>query len=133
MRIDHVAIAVNNVEDALKTFEKVLKVDRKQIMVVEHEKVKLAMLQLEDTRIELLEPLTDDSPIKKFLQERGEGIHHISICTDTLEQDVENASRNGVRIIGGIRPGSYGRKITFIHPKSMHGVLMELCEPHPLE
>jgi len=130
MRIDHVAIAVNNVEEALKTFEKVLKVDKKEIMVVEHEKVKLAMLQLEDTRIELLEPLTDDSPISKFLKEKGEGIHHISICTDTLEQDVDNASKNGLKIIGGIRTGSYGRKITFIHPKTLHGVLMELCEPH---
>ncbi len=130
MRIDHVAIAVNNVEEALKTFEKVLKVDKKEVMVVEHEKVKLAMLQLEDTRIELLEPLTDDSPISKFLKEKGEGIHHISICTDTLEQDVDNASKNGLKIIGGIRTGSYGRKITFIHPKTLHGVLMELCEPH---
>jgi methylmalonyl-CoA/ethylmalonyl-CoA epimerase len=130
MRIDHVAIAVNNVEEALKTFEKVLKVDKKEVMVVEHEKVKLAMLQLEDTRIELLEPLTDDSPISKFLKEKGEGIHHISICTDTLEEDVDNASRNGLKIIGGIRTGSYGRKITFIHPKTLHGVLMELCEPH---
>ncbi|MEM4400707.1 MAG: methylmalonyl-CoA epimerase, partial [Candidatus Nitrosocaldus sp.] len=64
------------------------------------------------------------------LQEKGEGIHHISICTETLEQDVDNANRNGLRIIGGIRPGSYGRKITFVHPKSLHGVLMELCEPH---
>lgn len=130
MRIDHVAIAVNNVEEALKTFEKVLKVDRKEIMIVEHEKVKLAMLQLEDTRIELMEPLTDDSPISKFLKEKGEGIHHISICTDTIEQDVDNASKNGLKIIGGIRSGSYGRKITFIHPKTLHGVLMELCEPH---
>jgi methylmalonyl-CoA/ethylmalonyl-CoA epimerase len=130
MRIDHVAIAVNNVEEALKTFEKVLKVDKKEVMVVEHEKVKLAMLQLEDTRIELLEPLTDDSPISKFLKEKGEGIHHISICTDTLEEDVANASKNGLKIIGGIRTGSYGRKITFIHPKTLHGVLMELCEPH---
>ncbi len=130
MRIDHVAIAVNNVEEALKTFEKVLKVDRKEIMVVEHEKVKLAMLQLEDTRIELMEPLTDDSPISKFLKEKGEGIHHISICTDTIEQDVDNATKNGLKIIGGIRAGSYGRKITFIHPKTLHGVLMELCEPH---
>jgi len=130
MRIDHVAIAVNNVEEALKTFEKALKVDRKEIMIVEHEKVKLAMLQLEDTRIELLEPLSDDSPISRFLKEKGEGIHHISICTDTLEQDVDRASVNGLKIIGGIRTGSYGRKITFIHPKTLHGVLMELCEPH---
>jgi methylmalonyl-CoA/ethylmalonyl-CoA epimerase len=130
MRIDHVAIAVNNVEEAVKTFEKVLKIDKKQIMTVENEKVKMAMLQLEDTRIEIMEPISDDSPIKKFLAEKGEGIHHISISADDIESDVNKATQNGLKILGGIRAGSYGRKITFIHPKSLHGVLMELCDPH---
>ena len=130
MRIDHVAIAVNNLEEAVKTFEKVLKIDKKQIMTVENEKVKMAMLQLEDTRIEIMEPLSDDSPIKKFLVEKGEGIHHISISADDIESDVNKATQNGLKILGGIRAGSYGRKITFIHPKSLHGVLMELCDPH---
>jgi methylmalonyl-CoA/ethylmalonyl-CoA epimerase len=130
MRIDHVAIAVNNVEEAVKQFEKVLKFNEKKFMTVEHEGVKMAMLKLEDTTIEVMEPLNDNSPIKKFLVEKGEGIHHISICADNIEKDVEKASNNGLRLLGGIRPGSYGRKITFIHPKSLHGVLMELCEPH---
>ncbi len=130
MRIDHVAIAVNNVEEATKAFEKILKVTKKEIMTVEQEKVKLAMLQLEDTKIELLEPLGDDSPIKKFLSEKGEGIHHISITTDDIETDVKQAVDKGVKIVGGIRLGSYGSKITFIHPKSLHGVLMELYEKH---
>jgi len=130
MRIDHVAIAVNNVEEAVKQFEKVLKFDEKKFMTVEHEGVKMAMLKLEDTTIEVMEPLNDNSPIKKFLVEKGEGIHHISICADDIEKDAEKASNNGLRLLGGIRPGSYGRKITFIHPKSLHGVLMELCEPH---
>jgi len=130
MRIDHVAIAVNNVEEAVKQFEKVLRFDDKKFMTVEHEGVKMAMLKLQDTTIEVMEPLNDNSPIKKFLTEKGEGIHHISICADDIEKDVENASNNGIKILGGIRPGSYGRRITFIHPKSLHGVLMELCEPH---
>ncbi|MFQ5968941.1 MAG: methylmalonyl-CoA epimerase [Nitrososphaerales archaeon] len=130
MRVDHIAIAVNNLEEAVKTFEKVLKVNKKQIMTVENEKVKLAMLQLEDTRLELMEPTSDDSPIKKFLVEKGEGIHHISISADDIDNDVDNAMQNGLKILGGIRAGSYGRKMTFIHPKSLHGVLMELCEPH---
>jgi methylmalonyl-CoA/ethylmalonyl-CoA epimerase len=130
MRIDHVAIAVNNVEEAVKTFEKVLNVTKKEIMTVENEKVKLAMLQLEDTRIELMQPISDDSPIKKFLVEKGEGIHHISIAADDIEKDVSKASQSGLKILGGIRSGSYGRRITFIHPKSLHGVLMELCDPH---
>lgn len=130
MRIDHVAIAVNNMEEAVKTFEKVLNVTKKEIMTVENEKVKMAMLQLEDTRIEIMEPLSDDSPIRKFLVEKGEGIHHISISADNIESDVNKATQNGLKILGGIRTGSYGRKITFIHPKSLHGVLMELCDPH---
>lgn len=130
MRIDHVAIAVNNVEEAVKQFEKVLRFDEKKFMIVEHEGVKMAMLKLEDTTIEVMEPLNDNSPIKKFLMEKGEGIHHISICADDIEKDVEKASSNGIKVLGGIRPGSYGRKITFLHPKSLHGVLMELCEPH---
>lgn len=130
MRIDHVAIAVNNVEEAVKQFEKILKFDEKKFMTVEHEGVKMAMLKLEDTTIEVMEPLNDNSPIKKFLVERGEGIHHISVTADDIEKDVQNAEKNGVKILGGIRPGSYGRKITFIHPKSLHGVLMEFCEPH---
>ncbi|MFQ5940393.1 MAG: methylmalonyl-CoA epimerase [Nitrososphaerales archaeon] len=130
MRIDHVAIAVNNMEEAVRQFEKILKFDEKKFMTVEHEGVRMAMLKLEDTTIEVMEPLNDDSTIKKFLTEKGEGIHHISISADDIEKDVENAEKKGVKILGGIRPGSYGRKITFIHPKSLHGVLMEFCEPH---
>lgn len=132
MQIDHIAIAVNNVEESLKTFEKVLKVKNKEIMNVTNEKVKVAMLELENSRIELLEPLSDDSPISKFLKEKGEGIHHIAINTNQFEQDLKDVINNNIKIIGGVREGSYGRKITFIHPKSLHGVLMELCEPHNL-
>ena len=130
MRIDHVAIAVNNLEKAVERFEKVLKIDEKNLMTVEQEGVKIAMLKLQDSTIEIIEPINDNSPIKKFLTEKGEGIHHISISSDDLEKDVEIATNNGVKILGGIRQGSYGRKITFIHPKSLHGVLLELCEPH---
>jgi methylmalonyl-CoA/ethylmalonyl-CoA epimerase len=130
MKVDHIAIAVNNVEESLKTFEKVLKVKKKEVMDVPNEKVKVAMLELENSRIELLEPLSDDSPISKFLKDRGEGIHHIAINTEQFDDDLNDAINNGIKIIGRVREGSYGRKITFIHPKSLHGVLMELCEPH---
>ncbi len=130
MRIDHVAIVVNNLEKAVERFEKVLKIDEKKLMTVEQEGVKIAMLKLQDSTIEIIEPMNDNSPIKKFLTEKGEGIHHISISSNDLEKDVEIATNNGIKILGGIRQGSYGRKITFIHPKSLHGVLLELCEPH---
>jgi len=132
MRVDHVAIAVNSVAEALKNYEKILKIDKVDIEDVPTERVKVAILKLQDTRIELMEPTADDSPIKKFLTDRGEGIHHIAITADDIENDVERAIANGTRMIGNIRTGSYGRKITFIHPKSMNGVLTEFCQA-PLE
>lgn len=131
MRIDHIAIAVNNVQDALTNFEKILRIDKVDIEEVHIEKVKVAILRLEDTRIELMEPTADDSPIKKFLVDRGEGIHHIAITADNIEEDVKRAATNGIKMIGNLRIGSYGRKITFIHPKSLNGVLAELCEAAP--
>lgn len=128
MRVDHIAIAVNSVEEALKNYQKILNVNHLEIETVPHEKVKVAMLELEDTRIELMEPTAPDSPISKFLTERGEGIHHIAITADDIEKDVARAKSQGMRMLGEIRSGSYGRKITFIHPKSLHGVLTEFCE-----
>lgn len=128
MRVDHVAIAVNNISEALKNYEKILKIDKIDIEEVPTERVKVAILRLEDTRIELMEPTADDSPIRKFLTDRGEGIHHMAITADNIDNDVERAIANGTRMIGNIRTGSYGRKITFIHPKSMNGVLTEFCQ-----
>ncbi|HKG41940.1 MAG TPA: methylmalonyl-CoA epimerase [Nitrososphaeraceae archaeon] len=133
MRIDHIAIAVKSVNEALKDYQSVLNIDRLELEVVPNEKVKVAMLELEDTRIELMEPTSADSPIKKFLDERGEGIHHIAITADDIEKDVAKASAKGMKMLGGLRSGSYGRRITFIHPKSLHGVLTELCEAQQKE
>jgi methylmalonyl-CoA/ethylmalonyl-CoA epimerase len=131
MRVDHIAIAVNSVDEALKNYQKILNVNHLEIETVPHEKVKVAMLELEDTRIELMEPTAPDSPISKFLSERGEGIHHIAITADDIEKDVARAKSQGMRMLGEIRSGSYGRKITFIHPKSLNGVLTEFCEAPP--
>jgi methylmalonyl-CoA/ethylmalonyl-CoA epimerase len=131
MRVDHVAIAVNSISEALKNYERILKIDKIDIEEVPTERVKVAILKLEDTRIELMEPTADDSPIKKFLTDRGEGIHHIAITADDIDNDVQRAIANRTRMIGNIRTGSYGRKITFIHPKSMNGVLTEFCQAPP--
>ena len=131
MRVDHIAIAVNNVEDALRNYRNILNVDKIHIEDIPNEKVRVVILTLEDTRIELLEPTADDSPISKFLKEKGEGIHHIAITADNIEQDVARGEKHGMRFLGGIRTGSYGRKITFIHPKSLNGVLTEFCQSPP--
>jgi len=133
MRVDHIAIAVNNVEEALKNYQNILKIEKIDIEEVPNEKVRVVMLKLEDSRIELMEPMTNDSPISKFLRDKGEGIHHIAITADNIENDIARAKKNGMRFLGEIRSGSYGRKIAFIHPKSLNGVLTEFCQSPPIE
>ncbi len=133
MRVDHIAIAVKNAEDALANYKKILKIDKIETEMVPNEKVKVVMMNLQDTRIELLEPMGDDSPISKFLRDRGEGIHHIAITADEIETDVNRAKDSGMRFLGELRTGSYGRKITFIHPKSLNGVLVEFCQAPPTQ
>jgi methylmalonyl-CoA/ethylmalonyl-CoA epimerase len=128
MRVDHIAIAVNNADHALENYKRILNIDKIEVEEVPNEMVKVVMLNLKDTRIELLEPINDNSPISKFLKERGEGIHHIAITADDIEKDVQRAMDNGMKLLGGLRTGSYGRKITFIHPKSLNGVLVEFCQ-----
>jgi methylmalonyl-CoA/ethylmalonyl-CoA epimerase len=131
MRVDHIAIAVNDANKALENYKKILKIDKIDVEEVPNEKVKVVILNLEDTRLELIEPLEDTSPISKFLKERGEGIHHIAITADDIESDVNHAKENGMKFLGELRTGSYGRKITFIHPKSLNGVLVEFCQAPP--
>jgi len=112
----------------LKNYEKLIRVDKVHIESVANEKVKVAILELQDTRIELMEPTAQDSPINKFLNQNGEGLHHIAITADNIEEDILKACSNGLRMLGDVRKGSYDRKITFFHPKSMNGVLIEMCE-----
>lgn len=130
MKIDHIAIAVNNVESAAKQYQQALGVDRVIFETVESEGVKLAILKLENGRIELMEPTRDDSPIRKFLDKKGEGLHHMALATDNIEQEFQRMEGCGIQFLGKIRDGSEGTKITFIHPKSLSGVLAELCS-HP--
>jgi methylmalonyl-CoA/ethylmalonyl-CoA epimerase len=130
MKIDHIAIAVNNVEEAAKKYRQALGVDKVIFETVESEGVKLAILKLENARIELMEPTRDDSPIKKFLEKKGEGLHHMALATNDIEKEHQRMAGCGVQFLGNIRDGSEGTKIVFIHPKSLNGVLAELCS-HP--
>lgn len=130
MKIDHIAIAVNNVEEAAKKYQQALGVDKIIFETVESEGVKLAIIKLENGRIELMQPTRDDSPIKKFLEKKGEGLHHMALATDDIEKEYQRMEGCGIQFLGKIRDGSEGTKITFIHPKSLHGVLAELCS-HP--
>ena len=130
MKIDHIAIAVNNVESAAKEYLQALGVDSVEFETVESEGVRVAIITLDNGRIELMEPTNDSSPIKKFLEKKGEGLHHMALETDDIEGEVERMQGCGIQFLGKIRSGSAGTKVTFIHPKSLHGVLAELCS-HP--
>ena len=132
MKIDHVAIAVNDVEESAKIYQQALGVDNVEFETVESEGVKVAILHLENARVELMQPTNDSSPIKKFLDKKGQGLHHLALDTDNIEGEVERMEGCGIQFLGNIRPGSAGTKVTFIHPKSLHGVLAELCS-HPKE
>ena len=130
MKIDHIAIAVNDVEASAKVYQKALGIDEIEFETVETEGVKVAIIPMENGRIELMQPTTDDSPIKKFLDKKGQGLHHMALETDDIEGEVERMEGCGIQFLGKVRPGSAGTKVTFIHPKSLEGVLAELCS-HP--
>ena len=130
MKIDHIAIAVNDVEESAKVYQQALGADHIEFETVESEGVKVAIIELENGRIELMQPTNDSSPIKKFLDKKGQGLHHMALDTDNIEGEVERMEGCGIQFLGKIRPGSAGTKVTFIHPKSLNGVLTELCS-HP--
>ncbi len=130
MKIDHIAIAVNDVEAAMKQYQEALDVKDVEFETVESEGVKVGILHLENGRIELMQPTNDSSPIKKFLDKKGEGLHHLALETDNIEGEVTRMEGCGIQFLGKVRPGSAGTKVTFIHPKSLRGVLAELCS-HP--
>ena len=130
MKIDHIAIAVNDVEESAKVYQQALGVDEIEFETVESEGVKVAIIALENGRIELMQPTNDSSPIKKFLDKKGPGLHHMALDTSDIEGEVERMEGCGIQFLGKIRPGSAGTKVTFIHPKSLNGVLAELCS-HP--
>ncbi len=130
MKIDHIAIVVNDVEEAAKKYKEALGVDRIEFETVETEGVKVAIIHLENGRIELMEPTNDTSPIKKFLDKKGPGLHHMALETNDIDGEVTRMEGCGIQFLGKVRDGSAGTKVTFIHPKSLNGVLAELCS-HP--
>src|SRR5688572_30611508 len=128
-KIDHIGIAVRSIQEALKLYEGVLQLRVAGYEDVEEQGVRVAMLPVGDSRIELLEPLHPNSPIEKFMTKRGEGIHHISICVDNIEAALERFKSAGVRLIDSSpKRGAGNSKIAFVHPAGMHGVLLELVE-----
>lgn len=127
--IDHIGVAVRSVDEALKIFREALGLELEGIEVVEGQRVRVAMLTVGETRIELLEPTSEKSPVAGFLEKRGEGMHHIALKVTGIEKLLERLKESGIRLVDE-RPkeGIKGTRIAFLHPKSTSNVLIELCE-----
>ena len=127
--IEHIGIAVNSIEEALPFYEKVLGLKCYNIEEVADQKVKTAFFMIGQTKIELLESTDPEGPVGKFIEKRGEGIHHIAFAVDGIEERLREADAAGIRLIDSApRKGAEGLSIAFLHPKSTFGVLTELCE-----
>ena len=128
-RLDHVGVAVRSLEQALAPYRDGLGLAVQEIEEVATEQVRVAFLPAGDTRIELLEPTGTDSAIARFLDRRGEGIHHICFQVDDIEAALTRLRAAGVRLVDEVpRPGAGGCRVAFVHPKGMAGVLVELVE-----
>lgn len=129
MKINHLGIATKGIDEALRFWENALGLKNVHTEVVEDQKVRVAMLPLGESRIELLEPTSEDSPISKFLEKRGGGIHHIAVEVDDIVAVLAELREKGMRLIDEIpRTGAEGCLVAFVHPASANGVLLELVQ-----
>ncbi|MCI5165498.1 MAG: methylmalonyl-CoA epimerase [Candidatus Electrothrix sp. GM3_4] len=129
-KIDHIGIAVHSIAQALVFYEQTLGLHCERIEEVPSQQVRTAFFSLGETTIELLEPMSEDGPITKFLQRQGEGVHHIAYRSDNAAAQLEKAKKSGCQLINTTPiTGAGGKQIGFLHPKSSHGVLTEICSP----
>jgi methylmalonyl-CoA epimerase len=129
MKINHLGIATKGIDEALGFWADALGLENVHTEIVEDQKVRVAMLPIGESRIELLEPTSDDSPISKFLEKRGGGIHHIAVEVDDIEASLSKLKEKGMRLIDeSPRIGAEGCLVAFVHPAAANGVLLELVQ-----
>ena len=129
MKINHLGIATNGIDDALKFWADALGLENVHTETVEDQKVRVAMLPIGESRVELLEPTSDDSPISNFLEKRGGGIHHIAVEVEDIEASLAKLKAQGMRLIDeSPRIGAEGCLVAFVHPAASGGVLLELVQ-----
>lgn len=132
--IEHVGIAVKNLDSSIAFYEKVFGIRCYNVEEIPEQKVRTAFFKIGEIKIELLESTDPESTISKFIAGRGEGIHHIAFAVKDIEQQLKHAEDCGVRLIDSVpRKGAEGLDIAFLHPKSTYGVLIELCEDKKLK
>lgn len=128
-KIDHIGIAVKNLDEAT-AFYKSMGAEPYHYEEVESQKVKVAFIKIGDSNIELLEPTSDESPIAKFLEKKGEGIHHIAYRVEDVQKSLDKLKADGMKLLNETpMDGAHGMKVAFVHPKSVNGVLTELSQP----
>jgi len=127
--IEHIGIAVNDLNEAIPYYENILGLKCYSIEEVKDQKVKTAFFKIGQTKLELLESTSPNGPIAKFIEKRGQGIHHIAFAVDSIEKALGEAAEKGIKLIDQQpRKGAEGLDIAFLHPKSTFGVLTEFCE-----
>jgi methylmalonyl-CoA/ethylmalonyl-CoA epimerase len=127
--LDHIGIAVEKLDEALQIYQKTLGLKLEKIRVVKDQKVRLAFLLAGETKIELLEPTATESAVARFIEKKGEGIHHIALKVTNIEGFLKQLKEKGIALVDEKpRVGAEGGKIAFLHPKSLKNVLIELCE-----
>jgi len=131
-KINHIGIAVKSLDASLPFYRDILGMEFEGTEEVAEQKVRVAFLAVGESRIELLEPTADDSPVARFLEKNGEGIHHLAYQVEDLAAALAGLKEQGVRLVDKVpRRGAHGMRIAFLHPKSSGGVLTELCEAAP--
>jgi len=129
MKINHLGIATKSIDEALSFWSDALGLENVHTETVEDQKVRVAMLPIGESRVELLEPTSDDSPISKFLEKRGGGIHHVAIEVEDITAALDKMKAQGMRLIDeSPRIGAEGCLVAFVHPASTNGVLLELVQ-----
>lgn len=129
LKVDHIGVAVNSIDAAMKFFSAVLGLKLEGSETVAEQKVTTAFLPVGDTEVELLQSTAPDGPIAGFIEKKGEGVQHIAFLVDNIEEALKELEAKGIRLIDKVpRIGAGGKKIAFVHPKDTNGVLVELCQ-----
>lgn len=127
--IDHIGIVVEDISVSLPLFRDIMGLELLGTEVISEDDVKVASLAVGESRIELIEPLKEETPAFRFLKKKGESIHHVALLVHNLEETLKRLRKAGLDIIDDrSQTGAMGRKVAFIHPRSCHGILVELCE-----
>ena len=128
-KIDHIGIAVRSLEEALPFYTEILQLPLIGIEEVESEKLKVAFLKAGETKLELLEPTSSESAVAKFIEKRGEGLHHVALGVDSIQERINEMKEKGIRMIQDVpKTGAGGAQVAFMHPKSTGSILYEFCE-----